>query len=157
MPSILPRGAGGNRRSFEGFLKEIAEHYEKRVEEVYVQEMEILLNDIIQHTPIATGAAAGVEYNLVGSAHVTMTSSHPAYGLTIGNLEGESGWQLGVQQTARKLTLSISNPMWEPYLQFLEFGIVQPSDPRAKSHFVHDAWRRSHARREAMREEIRNG
>lgn len=154
---IIPRGAGGNRRSLEGFIQSFADHYEKQFEEVYVREMEILLNDIIQHTPIATGAAAGVEYNLVGNAHVTMTSSHPAYGLAIGNLEGESGWQLSVEQTSNSLTLSIINPMWEPYLKFLEFGVVTPADPRAKPHFVNDAWRRMQTRRNEIREEIRNG
>jgi hypothetical protein len=157
MSSILPRGAGTRRGSFEAWIKDIAEHYEKQFEEVYVREMEVLLNDIIQHTPIATGAAAGVESNAVGSAHVTMTNSHPAYGLTIGNMPGESGWQLEVDQKGRNLHMAISNPMWDHYLKYLEFGVVQPADPRAESHFVHSAWRRHLDRREEISSEIRNG
>jgi hypothetical protein len=154
---ILPRGSGLNRGSFESWLNSVADYYEQRVEEVYVKEMEVLLNDIIQHTPIATGAAAGVESNLVGDAHVTMTNSHPAYSLQIGNGPGDSGWQLEVDQSKGKLRMAIFNPMWKPYLEFLEYGIVTPADPRAKSHFVHDAVQRHLARREEISREIDNG
>lgn len=154
--TILPRGTGSSRQGFAAWLKDLAEHYEEQVEQTYVREMEILLNDIIQHTPIATGAAAGVEYNLVGSAHVTLTNGHPAYGLTIGNGPGESGWQLEVEKTKGKLVMSIINPMWDPYLKYLEFGIVTPADGRAESHFVHNAWQRHLARRDKLSAEIEN-
>jgi hypothetical protein len=156
MRSILPRGLGTNRRDFESWLSSIADHYEQQYEEAYVKEMEILLNDIIQHTPIATGAAAGVESNLVGSAHVTMTTSHPAYGLSISNEPGGSGWQLDVEQSKHKLKIAIFNPMWDSYLKYLEFGQVTPADPRASSHFVEAAWRRHLERREHINEEIDN-
>jgi hypothetical protein len=154
--SILPRGSGGSRQGFAAWLQAVADHYEEQIEAAYVKEMEILLNDIIQHTPIATGAAAGVEYNLVGQAHVKLTNSHPAYGLDIGNEPGDSGWQLHVEQSKSKLVMSITNPMWEPYLKYLEYGIVTPADGRAESHFVQNAWQRHLERRDEISQEIDN-
>jgi hypothetical protein len=153
--SILPKGSGSTRRGFEALIRDIAEYYPKAYEEAYVQEIEILIKDIIDHTPIDTGAAAGVTSNRVGSQKRPMYAGHKAAGSPISNLPGGSGWQLEVEQR-KNLKMSIVNPQWNSYLKFLEYGIVQPIAP-AESHFVYHAWQRHLSRRDKIRERIRRG
>lgn len=152
---ILPRGIGTRRRGFDALIRDMAAYYPKAYEEYYVKEVEILIKDIIDHTPIDTGAAAGVTSNKVGSQKRPMYSSHRAAGLPISNLPGGSGWQLEVEQR-KNLKISIINPQWDSYLKYLEYGTVQPLPP-AKSHFVHSAWKRHLRRRATIKGRIKRG
>jgi hypothetical protein len=77
-----------------------------------------------QITPRDTGAAAGIEGDR------PLYNSHPAskMGLTIGNEEGQSGWQVVFTQgRGSNAKYALKNPMWKPYLQFLEYGVVPGS------------------------------
>ena len=49
---FLPRGAGGNRRSFESFIRQFAKHVETTYIEAYTREVEIIIKDLIDTTPI---------------------------------------------------------------------------------------------------------
>lgn len=146
---FLPRGAGGSRRSFEQFVASVAKRLEASVEEVYVREAEIVLKDLIDTTPISTGAAAGVAQNSTADGPKrNMYVGHPAYGRQIfSSLDGssETGWQFSIKQDKNGLTISIVNPMWDEYLKYLEYGVVTPIAP-AKPHFVANAWA-NHLRR----------
>ncbi len=154
-PSLLPRGSGGNRRGFEQLIKDIAAYYPKAYEEAYIAEVEILIADIIDHTPIETGAAAGVQSNSVGHARRDYYPTHKAQPAPIGNMPGDTGWQLEVKQD-KGLHIAIVNPQWNNYLKFLELGAVNPLPP-ATSHFVFGAWKRHEQRRGRIRERIRRG
>ncbi len=152
---ILPRGTGTNRRGFDQLIRDIAAYYPKAYEEAYVIEFEIMIKDIIDHTPIDTGYAAGVSSNSVGEQKSVITASHKAAGYIRSNLPGGSGWQLEVEQR-KNLNISIVNPQWNSYLKFLESGVVTPLAP-ATSHFVFRAWKRHLLRREKIRDRIRRG
>ncbi len=151
---ILPI-KGTNRRGFDSLIRDIANYYPRAYEVYYVREVEYLIKDIIDNTPIDTGAAAGVFSNSVGSSKRNMYLGHKASGYIIGNMPGQSGWQLEVEQT-QKLNISIVNPQWGSYLKWLEYGITEPNSP-AKSHFVFAAWKKHLTRREGIRERIARG
>lgn len=154
-PSLLPRGTGTTRRGFDQMIKDIAAYYPKAFEEAYVAEIEIMLKFLVDHTPIDSGAAAGVTSNSVGHQKHTMRPSHKAYGGNIGNMPGDTGWQIEVNQQ-KNLKIAIVNPQWSSYLKFLELGIVEPIAP-AKSHFVFETWKQHEARREKIRDKVRRG
>lgn len=86
--------------------------------------------------PAYTGASSGREER----GMFPIKPSHPAYGLNIGNEPGDSGWQLG--QTPRRkgepVRVYLKNPMWKPYLQFVDRGIVPGQ--KAPAGFVRDMW-----------------
>ncbi len=154
--SLLPRGIGTNRRGFENFINDLADRYEQAFEEAYVKEAETIILDIIDHTPIATGAAAGTLSNSVGDAHKPLKWNHHAKNLTIGNEPGDSGWQMDVDQTGKVLKIAIFNPMWEHYLRYLNAGLVNLVDHRAEPHWVDHAWHRHLARRAEISKEIKD-
>ncbi len=157
-PSLLPRGTGTNRRGFDQLIKDIASYYPKAYEEAYVQEVEIIIKDIIQNTPIDTGAAAGVLVNKVGAQKRPLYKGHKsgASNSDISNDPGGTGWQLQVAQTSKKLDIAIVNPQWDTYLKFLELGLVQPVAP-AKPFFVFNAWMKHMKRRDTIRARIKRG
>ena len=154
---ILPRGIGTNRRGFNAFIAKIAKYYPTAYRDAYYKEFTILLTDIIEHTPIDTGYAAGVTENLVGSQKRKPYAGHKASGLPMSNDPGGSGWQMDIKKdTLKEVNTSIVNPMWGSYLKFLEYGINQPLPP-AKSHFVFNAWKRHLKRRDNIRKEVARG
>ncbi len=152
---ILPRGSGTNRRGFDRLIKDIVAYYPQAYKNAYLNEFQILIKDIIDTTPIDTGAAAGVTQNSVGSQKSQLGPNHKAYGAPISNNPGGTGWQL-VQNQSKDINISIINPQWNSYLKFLELGIVQPIAP-ATSHFVFRAWQAHLHRREKIREIIKRG
>jgi len=154
-PSILPRGSGTTRRGFDAMIRDITAYYPKAFEEAYVKEIEIILKGLIATTPIDTGAAAGVTSNSVGSQKRPMYPGHKASGSDIGNMPGDSGWQLEVEQK-KDLKMAIVNPQWDSYLKFLELGIVEPVAP-AQPHFVFKQWELHLKRREAIHEKVARG
>lgn len=117
--------------------------------------MRYLIKDIIDFTPIDTGAAAGVTSNSVGDQKRHLYEGHKAYGGVISNEPGGTGWQL-IQISDKPLNISIVNPQWDNYLKFLEYGQTEPSPP-ANSHFVFRAWQMHLKRRDMIRETIRRG
>lgn len=155
-PSLLPRGSGTNRRGFEAFIASIAAYYPKAYRDAYYNEVSIILTDLIETTPIDVGYAAGVTSNKVGVQKRKPYPSHKAYGQTISNDPGGSGWQMKLADDTREMKISIVNPQWNTYLKFLESGIVQPIAP-ATSHFVFAAWKKHESRRDKIRKEIKRG
>jgi hypothetical protein len=80
-----------------------------------------LRDDFASVTPKDTGAAAGEPTGK------TPYPSHPVskLGLTIGKEEGQSGWQIVFTQgRGSNAKYALRNPMWVPYLQYHEYGIV---------------------------------
>jgi hypothetical protein len=153
---ILPRGAGITRRGLDAMIRDIMAYYPKAFEEAYVAEMEIMLKQLIDTTPIDTGAAAGVTSNSVGSQKRSYYSGHKAQPANIGNNPGDTGWQLEKEGEGKKLKLSIVNPQWDSYLKYLELGIVEPVAP-AKPHFAYDTVVEHYKRRDAIAEKVRRG
>lgn len=153
--SLLPSGVGSSRRGFNALIKDIAAYYPKAYEEAYIEEVEFIIKDLIDHTPIDTGAAAGVTSNSVGHQKRNLYPKHKAYGSNISNDPGGTGWQLEVEQN-KDLKISIINPQWNSYLKFLEYNIVTPLPP-ATAHFTFNAWKRHEKRRDRIRERIRRG
>lgn len=112
---------------------------EKRVDAKIVQATKILgqvRDTLAEEGPAYTGASSGRE----DRGQFPIKPSHPAYGLNIGNDPGDSGWQLG-QSPRRKgelVRVYLKNPMWKPYLQFVDRGIVPGQ--KAPAGFVRDIW-----------------
>src|ERR1043165_6051370 len=121
--SFLPRGVGASRRGFEALCQRIVKVYPQAIRVVYEREIKIIFEEIVDNTPIDTGAAAGVLSNSVGSQKRSLYSGHKAYGYSISNEVGGSGWQLLDNSTADRVVYSIMNPQWNTYLKFLEHGI----------------------------------
>lgn len=126
---FLPRGSKGSGASFRATIEKIAAKRKKQFFETLFDEAQRLLYDIVDNTPIDTGASAGVTENSVGSKRRAVYKGHPAYGLTIGNRQGESGWQINVSLTTTKIDVSITNPMWNEYLKYYETGVLTPLPP----------------------------
>lgn len=138
--SLLPRGSGGNASTFQALLERIAKKRKEQFMGTCLDSTVKLMNKIIATTPIDTGAAAGVTSNEVGSVKRSIYKAHPGFNMTIGNLTGQTGWQLKITQDKSGQTrFAIINPMWNSYLKFLELGIATPLPP-AHSHWVYAAY-----------------
>lgn len=135
---VLLRDAGGGGRGFRALIERIAKKRVAQFETTLFFYTDKLLKDIVDHTPIDTGAAAGVTSNAVGEQKRPMYRSHAAFGKNIGNLVGDSGWQLRVGRNEKGLTFSIVNPEWDDYLKYYELGLAQPLPP-AQSFWVYRA------------------
>ena len=84
---------------------------------IWRRKMQILLEKLIQATPRWTGAASGE------ATGVEVPTWHKAYGFTIGNSPGDSGWQLKeTEDSSNRIIVLIINPMWNRYLKYLEYG-----------------------------------
>ena len=113
---------------------------ERRLDAKVVQATKILAevrDTLAAEGPAYTGASAGRE----DRGRFPVTPRHPAYGMNIGNDPGDSGWQLG--QTPRRkgepVRVYLKNPMWKPYLQYVEFGAVR-GQANLRAGFVRATW-----------------
>lgn len=156
MPSapVTPRGTGSRRKSFDEYVKTFAKRYKIAYKKVYTKEMGVVLDDVIQHTPIDTGASAGVLDNEVGSEKRAIYKGHVAFGQNIGNEPGDSGWQMVEKETNDGFKLSIVNPQWNKYLKYVHAGIIPPLPP-ASPGWVFRAWKRHDYRRDALRKAVK--
>jgi alpha-glucuronidase len=107
------------RKQFHDFVKQIAVRSKKKFTTIYRRKIDALLFKLIAVTPRHTGAAAGE------ATGTPMPPSHPAFGMTIGNDEGDSGWQLREVTEGKHTVWVIVNPMWLPYLHYLEYGTIR--------------------------------
>lgn len=126
----------GNVRDFERAVRDLAKRHKKRFIDKYRQKIHQLLKELAKETPKDTGAAAGIPTGK------PLYSSHPAsrLGLAIGNLEGESGWQVHeIEKSDGSVSFTIVNPMWEHYLKYIEFGFANHKN-HAKVGFVRETW-----------------
>lgn len=131
-----------SKKRFEDYVKQRATYYKKAYLKVMYKEIELMLLELVETTPADTGAAAGS----TDRAKRSIYSSHPAKtgGFHIGNEVGQSGWQIIEQEDG----FSLTNPMWDLYLKYLEFGIVHGE---YQPHFVQRAWKNHLNRRRTMR------
>ena len=152
MPNpVIPgtKGAASNsrRQSFEKWLMTRIKDRQMTRLQLARDEMLRIVEDLAENGPAWTGASAGRPDRAV--IDISRVPNHPAHGMTIGNVitGGESGWQ--IHESARRrgmlVYLSITNPMWEKYLKFVEFD--QAPHQKHPGHFVRDAWVRHLQRR----------
>jgi len=144
-----PRSNIAGAKRLENALVKQAKAFGVKFKEHAIRSMEETLNEIIDNSPIHTGASSGV----TGAAFAYKINypSHPAhsYASSVGNYfnQGQSGWQLhykGVNQY--RGSVYVTNPMWEPYLKFVEYGFY----PASRSGFVASAWRNHLARSKSV-------
>jgi hypothetical protein len=81
-------------------------------------------------TPIDTSSAAGVSANEVGFKRREVYKGHPALGYS----KNELGWHVNTRVTIKQTYFAITNRMWRPYLQYVEY-----LHPRLRG-FVGRAW-----------------
>lgn len=137
--SLVPRGAGGNATHFASLLAKIAKKRGEQFMGTCLDATTKLLDKIADTTPIDTGAAAGRTENSVGHVKRAIYKSHYGFNMVIGNLAGQSGWQLRVTSDKVGVTkFVIVNPMWNAYLKYYELGLADPLPP-ASSHWVYRA------------------
>jgi len=114
----------------------INERFNTRLKLLREQAKQVVIQ-LIEVGPKYTGASSGVR------GLFPIYKSHPAYGMTIGNIlnGGDSGWQ--INETARRkdtvVSLIISNPMWEHYLKYVNAGEA-PKAFASSHNFVRKAW-----------------
>lgn len=136
-----PLGNSRGGKSFVQWAQEKSRKWLVSKEELMLKELEMVMSEIIKNSSRWTGASSGEK----GSRKVY--PSHPAAGMTIGNYfnGGESGWQMGKKKINQYSTqFYIYNPMWQPYLRFVEKGMVPGAQGRD---VVRTAWLNSKARR----------
>jgi hypothetical protein len=116
------------------FFKRLLKDYPGRFLTAVVREAETITTQLIQTTPIDTGAAAGVKDNATGHAKRPIYPKHPAYGMG-GVSGGALGWKIKIKKrNQHSQDVLITNAMWEPYLQYVEY--LHPT----KGHFTLKAW-----------------
>jgi hypothetical protein len=115
---------------FSKHILEVSRKQKKRLEIVWARKLKKLVAELAEATPAYTGAAAGI----TGNAKVDgIPAWHPAYGMTIGNQPGDTGWQLKQVERDGRTLFQITNPMWRLYLVYVNsFGI--------HAGFVERAW-----------------
>jgi hypothetical protein len=133
--AVVKSGSSGN---FLQFAKFLAVKHKKRLGLQAHREMRRIQEDIKKLQPKDTGASAGD----TSGAKRDIYSSHPAFGLTIGNEIGDSGWQIDQNESAG--TIKLRNPMWNKYLKYLEAGTARG---HYNSGFVAKAWAKHLQRR----------
>ncbi len=131
------KNAGRGRSRFESWLSNrAAEHAQTRLQAMR-EELQLILEYVAENGPNWTGASAG----RTNAGSIPVPKWHPAYGLSLGNERGESGWQIA--ETARRngsqVSMSLVNPMWNPYLKIVEAGAA-PASVHSRGGFVRDAW-----------------
>lgn len=118
---VTPLGNSRGGKSFAQWADNYSKKWKKNKSDVMRSELEIVLSEIIKNSSIWTGASSGIR------GQHKITASHPAHGMTIGNYfnGGESGWQMGEKHiNQHRSQFYIYNPMWQPYLRFVEKGMV---------------------------------
>lgn len=98
------------------FLKTIVKKQKQSLTVLWRRKMNVLIQRLADGTPAYTGAAAGITKHAKVDE---IPSWHPAYGMTIGNDPGETGWQLLSQTNTKGFSYHIINPMWAPYLVYV--------------------------------------
>lgn len=123
----------------------IAAHKERAYTALMVEAM-VIINDLAENGPAYTGASAG---RADRGSH-PLKPSHPAWGMVIGNAPGNSGWQMQADDFRPGipvLKVGIANPMWDPYLKFVNYGLDAANEGGGPAqHFLEKAWSNHKAR-----------
>lgn len=100
----------------ESFLRNIVKKQKQSLPVLWRRKLTVLIRNLAAGTPAYTGAAAGTRMNAKVNE---IPKWHPAYGMTIGNDPGDTGWQLFETKTDKGTTFAIYNPMWIHYLVYV--------------------------------------
>jgi hypothetical protein len=146
VPGSTGAAAASQRESFQKWIERRAKEISKTRLQAARDEMSTIIEDLAENGPAWTGASAGRPDRAV----IPMFKRHPAFGMSIGNAlnGGESGWQLeeSARRSGQQVVLSITNPMWNFYLKFVEKGVAPFQ--KHPGHFIRDAWMRHKNRRD---------
>lgn len=129
----------GNIRDFDRAITRIAKAHKKRFIDKYRQRIMALLRELAAATPVDTGAAKGDDTGHKRDIY----PSHPAFGMTIGNNIGDSGWQVEEVSDSNGdlVRFRILNPMYEHYLKYIEFGYANQRN-HPKRGFIRETFRK---------------
>jgi hypothetical protein len=125
----IPGARARSGKRLGAFLKRVADKAGVRVEVKAKEYADKLLADIIATTPVYTGASKGVQGPF---AYRMNYPYHPA-----NNIKGDLGWYMiyrKINQYAGQFV--IGNPMWDPYLRYVEYGFT----PSESERFLRNAW-----------------
>jgi hypothetical protein len=103
-------------KDIDSWLRGIVKKQNQSLPTLWRRKLSVLIAQLAAGTPAYTGAAAGTQRNAKVDE---IPKWHPAYGMTIGNDPGDSGWQLETVQTDKGTTFYIMNPMWLKYLVYV--------------------------------------
>jgi hypothetical protein len=129
-----------NPKPFMAWMKTREQFHRQRMIELMRAELLEIAKDVIESGPKYTGASSGE------STGRPLPKNHPALGKIIGNFltGGTSGWQEREESiSANVMAFILSNPMWDHYLKFVEYGLAPtPNNVSLDAHFILMAFQR---------------